>query len=113
MSRRSRSALTARRGGTMAFKLTDRDIQRMNGVHPSIRKVLIRAAELCEIQFFVAETVRSEEQCRINYGKGRTAAQLKAKGIDAKYAAPKLDKVTWLINPYNSKHCVQPDGLMS
>lgn len=94
----------------MGYPLTDRDVKRMDGLHPSLRKVVFRAAEITTVQFFVNETVRSEEQCRINYGKGRTAAECRAKGIDGKYAQPRLGKVTWLINPYNSKHCKQPDG---
>ena len=41
----------------------------------------------------------------VNYGKGRTVAQCTAKGIPAEYAQPKLNKVTWLNNPFSSKHC--------
>ena len=48
----------------------------------------------------VLEGVRSREQCMVNYGKGRTVAQCTAKGIPAKYAQPKLNKVTWLNNPF-------------
>lgn len=40
----------------------------------------------------------------INYGKGRTAAQVQAKGIPARYAKPSAAKVTWLNNPFASKH---------
>lgn len=90
--------------------LTQRDLDRMNGVHPSIREVIILAAQLTKVPFFVNETVRSKEQCMINYGKGRTAAQCAAKGIPVTYAQPKLGKVTWLNDPFNSKHCKQKDG---
>lgn len=90
--------------------LTQRDHDRMNGVHPDIKRVIIRAAEITPVPFFVNETVRSKEQCMINYGKGRTAAQCAAKGIPVTYAQPKLSKVTWLNNPFNSKHCKQADG---
>jgi hypothetical protein len=40
----------------------------------------------------------------INYGKGRNGAQCRAVGVDSKYAQPSLPKVTWLKNPFNSKH---------
>ena len=33
---------------------------------------------------------------------GRTVAQCTAKGIPAKYAQPKLNKMTWLNNPFSS-----------
>lgn len=94
----------------MGYPLTKRDMDRMEGLHPDMKRVVVRAAEITPVQFFVNETVRSDEQCRINYGKGRNAAQLKLKGIAAKYAQPRVPKVTWLINPYNSKHCKQADG---
>jgi peptidoglycan L-alanyl-D-glutamate endopeptidase CwlK len=82
----------------------------MNGVHPDIKRVIIRAAAITTVPFFVNETVRSREQCMINYGKGRTGPQCAAKGIPVTYAQPKLGKVTWLIDPFNSKHCKQKDG---
>lgn len=90
--------------------LTQRDRDRMNGVHPDIQRVIIRAAALTTVPFFVNETVRSREQCMINYGKGRTGAQCAAKGIPVTYAKPALNKVTWLNDPFNSKHCKQKDG---
>ena len=40
----------------------------------------------------------------INYGKGRSAAELAKHGIPASYAKPKEAKVTWLSNPFSSKH---------
>ena len=58
----------------------------------------------------VLEGVRSDEQCYINYGKGRTAAQCQAKGVPAKYAKLSAAKVTWLNNPLSSKHRKQADG---
>lgn len=69
-----------------------------------------RAITITEQDFVVIEGVRSREQCMINYGKGRTIAQCIAKGIPAGYANPAHAKVTWLKNPFNSKHCKQSDG---
>ena len=86
------------------FKLSERSLKSLEGVNPNLVKVVERAIELTEQDFLVLEGVRSKEQCYINYGKGRTAAQCSAKGVPTKYAQPNLSKVTWLNNPLASKH---------
>ena len=86
------------------FKLSERSLNSLKGVNPSLVKVVERAIELTEQDFLVLEGVRSKEQCYINYGKGRTVAQCSAKGVPTKYAQPSLSKVTWLNNPLASKH---------
>ena len=86
------------------YKLSERSLNSLKGVNPSLVKVVERAIELTEQDFLVLEGVRSKEQCYINYGKGRTAAQCSAKGVPIKYAQPDLSKVTWLNNPLASKH---------
>lgn len=96
----------------MSIILGQRSLSRLEGVHPNLIRVVKRAAEIAAPinDFTVLEGVRSKEQCMVNYGKGRNAAQLAAKGIPAKYALPGAPKVTWLSNPFNSKHCIQSDG---
>ena len=94
----------------MTFAFGQRSLDRLTGVHPDLIRVLKRAITLSTVDFMVVEGVRSDENCRINYGKGRTAAQCAAAGIGKEYAAPKLAKVTWLRNPYNSRHRKQADG---
>ena len=94
----------------MPFSLSARSRGRLEGVDPRLVKVVERAIQITTVDFMVVEGVRSDEQCRINYGRGRTAAQLAAKGIASRYAKPNLPKVTWLSNPYNSKHRRQADG---
>ena len=86
------------------YKLSERSLKSLEGVNPSLVKVVERAIELTEQDFLVLEGVRSKEQCYINYGKGRTAVQCSAKGVPTKYAQPSLSKVTWLNNPLASKH---------
>ena len=86
------------------YKLSERSLNSLKGVNPSLVKVVERAIELTEQDFLVLEGVRSKEQCYINYGKGRTVAQCSAKGVPIKYAQPNLSKVTWLNNPLASKH---------
>lgn len=87
---------------------SERDMVRLNNVHPDLRRVFLLAAS--RVAMCVIQGVRTREECMVNWGKGRTPAQLKAKGIPSEYAQPKLAKVTWLNNPFSSKHCVQPDS---
>ena len=86
------------------FVLSKLSLSRLEDVNPALVKVVKRAIEITQQDFLVVEGVRSKEQCYINYGKGRTSAQCTAKGVPAKYAQPKLAKVTWLNNPLSSKH---------
>ena len=86
------------------YVLSKLSLNRLQGVDPNLVAVVKRAIELTPQDFMVVEGLRSKEQCYINYGKGRTAAQCSAKGVPAKYAAPHLAKVTWLNNPLSSKH---------
>ena len=90
----------------MAYQLSQRSLDRLKGVDDRLIKVVKRAIELSPIDFMVLEGVRSKEQCMINYGKGRTASQCAAKGVPTKYANPSAAKVTWLNNPFASKHTV-------
>lgn len=89
----------------MGFVLSARSEKALVGVDPKLIAVVRRAIKLTERDFMVMEGVRSREQCMINYGKGRTVNQVAAKGIPASYAKPKALKVTWLNNPFASKHC--------
>ena len=59
---------------------SDLSKQRMDGLHPTLQKILNRAITISPQDFMVLEGVRSDEQCYINYGKGRTVAQCTAKG---------------------------------
>ena len=88
----------------MSYQLSQKSLDRLKGVDERLAKVVKRAIELSPIDFMVLEGVRTREQCMINYGKGRTIAQCVAKGVPAKYANPNAAKVTWLNNPFASKH---------
>ena len=88
----------------MSYQLSKRSLSRLAGVDDKLVAVVKRAIEISQVDFMVLEGVRSKEQCMINYGKGRTAAQVQAKGVPAKYAKPSVAKVTWLNNPFASKH---------
>lgn len=96
----------------MAIPFSQTSLSRLSKVHPDMVRVVKRAAQMATKaeDFMVLEGVRTEEQCFINYGKGRSAAECKAAGVPVKYAKPIADKVTWLKNPLGSKHVLQADG---
>jgi len=96
----------------LAIQFGARSLANLVGVHPDLIRVLKRAAEMAtpDLDFTVIEGVRSPEQCFVNFGKGRTAAQCIAAGAPASHAKPNLSKVTWLKNPLNSKHVKQASG---
>ena len=92
--------------------LSEKSRRKLEGLDPRLVSVVREAARTAgpELDFTVLEGVRSKEQMMVNYGKGRTAAQLAKHGIPASYARPKEAKVTWLNNPFASNHRVMPDG---
>ncbi|WBH17037.1 M15 family metallopeptidase domain-containing protein [Sphingomonas radiodurans] len=96
----------------MAIILGQRSLARLEGVQPDLVRVVRRAVVDADPvdDFTVLEGVRTKEQCWVNFGKGRTASECKAKGVPASYVQPKLAKVTWLSNPLASKHVKQSTG---
>ena len=88
----------------MAFNLSQKSLDKMNDVDERLQRVVKRAIQLTKQDFMVLEGVRTKEQCMINYGKGRTVAECVAKGVPAQYANPSAAKVTWLNDPFASKH---------
>ena len=88
----------------MTFNLSQKSLDKMDGVDERLQRVVKRAIQLTKQDFMVLEGVRTREQCMINYGKGRTITECVAKGVPAKYAKPNAAKVTWLNNPFASKH---------
>lgn len=77
---------------------------RKEGLHPDMVRVLDRYITIAEIDTVILEGVRSDEQCYINFGRGRTAAQCLKGGCPAKYARPALSKVTWIGHALSSNH---------
>jgi hypothetical protein len=78
--------------------------EKLSGVSPSLVNVIKVGVSRLGFDCVVSEGLRSKEQMCINWGRGRTAAQCAACGIDPKYAQPGASKVTWLADPLNSKH---------
>lgn len=96
----------------MTFVLSDKSRARLVGVHPKLVAVVERALANSSVDFMVAQGLRTVEEAYVNFGKGRTAAELATAGVPdpGKYAAPALAKVTWLRDPLGSKHLKQSDG---
>ena len=88
----------------MAFNLSQKSLDKLVGVDERLQRVVKRAIQLSKQDFMVLEGVRTRQQCMINYGNGRTIAQCVAKGVLAEYANPNAAKVTWLNDPFASKH---------
>lgn len=88
----------------MSYNLSQRSLDSLKGVDEKLQAVVKRAITLTKQDFVVVQGVRSREQCMENYGKGRTAAQCAVFGIPSSYAKPNEKKVTWLKNPFGSKH---------
>lgn len=100
----------------MARTPTARCFKRLEGVDPVLREAYVAAVARYPTKVIVIEGVRTRErQCEL-YGKGRTAAELRAAGVPTKYAKPSETKVTWTMK---SRHFgggaidfghVNPDG---
>lgn len=99
-----------REGGYMSFVFGKGSQARMEGLHPKLKQVLELAIKISKIDFTIIEGVRSDEQCYINFGKGRTKAQCEAAGCPPRYADPKSPKVTWVKHPLSSNHRKKSDG---
>lgn len=85
--------------------LDERSRKNLENVHPQLVRVVHRAAELCPIEFKVIEGVRTPTRQAQLYGQGRTAEQLRAKGLPGSLARPTMPKVTWTLS---SRHFIDP-----
>lgn len=86
------------------YKLSERSLNNLKGVDERLVKIVKRAIQITDQDFIVIEGLRTREQMMINYGKGRSVAELAKHGIPASYAKPKEAEVTWLKNPFASNH---------
>lgn len=74
------------------FKFSKRSLKRLNGVHPDLVTLAKEGIRSTPYDFGITQGVRTVEQQRELYAKGRTEPGR---------------KVTWTMN---SKHLIQPDG---
>ena len=81
----------------MTFKLSDKSLNRLQGVHPDLVKVVKRAIEITPVDFVVVEGLRtkSRQAYLLDAGKSRTmnSYHLTGHAVDI---APIVDgKVSW------------------
>jgi peptidoglycan L-alanyl-D-glutamate endopeptidase CwlK len=91
--------------------LSNRDRERLRGVHPNLVAVVEKARE--KVEFMVVEGVRSDEQCCVNFGKGRNRAAMMKAGVPSQwlhFADPRVPKITWVDRPFATKHRIGHDG---
>ncbi len=98
----------------MSIKFSERSLTSMAGIHPDLRRVLDKAAEMADPKkgedFIVLEGGRTKERMMETWGQGRNASELSRWNIPASYAKPNQPKVTWLTNPFMSNHRQHDDG---
>lgn len=87
--------------------------EKLQDVEPKLVACVVRAAEILPFDLLVVEGVRTHERMCENWGKGRTADECTSHGVPAAYARPHEPKVTWLANPFHSRHAAGVDGLGS
>lgn len=84
--------------------------EKLTQVHPMLIRIVKRAANLVPFDISVIEGVRSDEQCYINFGKGRTPMECIKGNCPVKYSNPKATKITWLNHALSCNHRRKPDG---
>lgn len=84
--------------------------EKMTQLHPKLIMVIKRAVTKLPFDLIVVQGARTNEECYINFGKGRTPAQCIKGNCPAKYSNVKLPKVTFLGHALSSNHRVQSDG---
>lgn len=80
------------------FKFSNNSLKKLGTVDEALQRVITRALELTTVDFGVVQGKRTVTEQQKLYGKGRTAAQLRAKGVPETYARPRAAKVTWTLN---------------
>lgn len=85
----------------MSFNFGNKSNERLASVKPQLAAVVRRALELTTQDFFVLEGRRTKKAQQEYFGAGRTAAELKAAGVDPSLARPSERQKTWTLN---SKH---------
>jgi peptidoglycan L-alanyl-D-glutamate endopeptidase CwlK len=85
------------------FKLSQRSIDRMAGVHPDLVRVVKRAIELTTMDFAITEGVRTLEHQREyeRYGKSMTMHSRHLTGHAVDVVALRAGAVTWTASDYD------------
>lgn len=88
----------------MSFKLSQRSLDRLDGVDSDLVAVVKRAIELTDIDFGVTEGLRSEETQRkyVEAGKSQTMKSKHLEGKAVDLVAYVDGAVTWELNVYDN-----------
>jgi peptidoglycan LD-endopeptidase CwlK len=88
----------------MTFKLSQRSLDRLEGVNPQLIAVVKRAIELTTVDFGVTEGVRSEETQRkyVDAGKSQTMNSKHITGDAVDLVAYIGSSVAWELNLYDN-----------
>ena len=82
----------------MSYNFSQNSLNRLATVHPDMQKVARRAIQISPVDFSITQGKRTLDEQKRLYGKGRTAAQCRAKGVPVEYARPQDQVVTWTLN---------------
>jgi peptidoglycan LD-endopeptidase CwlK len=88
----------------MSFKLSQRSLDRLDGVDSDLVAVVKRAIELTDVDFGVTEGLRSEETQRkyVQAGKSQTMKSKHLEGKAVDLVAYVDGAVTWELNVYDN-----------
>ena len=88
----------------MSFKLSQRSLDRLDGVDSDLVAVVKRAIELTDVDFGVTEGLRSEETQRkyVQSGKSQTMKSKHLEGKAVDLVAYVDGAVTWELNVYDN-----------
>lgn len=86
----------------MTFKLSNRSLSRLDGVHPNLVKVVKRAIEISDVDFTVTEGVRTLETQRsyVKQGKSQIMKSKHLEGLAVDLAAYVNNTVSWDFDHY-------------
>lgn len=85
------------------MQLDEKSLTRMHGVHPDLVRVVLRAAEISDIEFIVTEGVRSMKRQRalVASGASRTLRSRHLSGHAIDFAPVVEGEVTWKWPPFH------------
>ena len=87
----------------MTFKLSQRSLDRLAGVRPELKAVVLRAIELTKVDFGVSEGLRSREtqEQYVKAGKSQTMKSKHLTGEAVDLVAYVGSNVSWELNLYD------------
>lgn len=86
----------------MSFKLSQKSLSKLEGLHPDLVKVIKRAIELTEIDFTITEGLRSKatQALYIKQGKSQTMNSKHLEGLAVDLAAWVNGTINWNFDYY-------------